>query len=146
MGLDMYLEAKRYLWESRAEDKQIAEKIAGLLGTSKRVTEITARAAYWRKANQVHQWFVDNVQDGEDNCAEYSVSREGLAELVELCKKVLADRNQAEQLLPAQSGFFFGSTEYDQYYFGDLQETINQIEAALDEFGDGWNFHYQSSW
>jgi hypothetical protein len=146
MGLDMYLEAKRYLWESRPGEKQIAEKIAGLIGTSKRVTEITARAAYWRKANHIHQWFVDNVQKGDDNCAEYSVSRERLSELVALCKTILANRDQAKELLPTQEGFFFGSTDYDQYYFGDLQETIDQIESTLAEFDDSWSFYYQSSW
>ncbi len=146
MGLDMYLEAKRYLWESHPEDKQTAEKIAGLIGTSKRVTEITARAAYWRKANHIHRWFVDNVQKGNDDCAEYSVSRERLSELVALCKTILANRDQAKELLPTQDGFFFGSTDYDQYYFGDLQETIDQIESALAEFDDSWSFYYQSSW
>jgi hypothetical protein len=29
---------------------------------------IFAQAAYWRKANAVHQWFVHTVQEGEDDC------------------------------------------------------------------------------
>ena len=54
-----------------------------------RISGITEQIAYWRKANMIHKWFVDNVQDGEDDCREYYVSREQLALLVETCKEVL---------------------------------------------------------
>ena len=26
--------------------------------------------ASWRKANAIHKWFVDNVQDGVDDCGD----------------------------------------------------------------------------
>ena len=29
---------------------------------------------------------------------------------------------------PTHEGFFFGSTEYDEYYFADLESTIEQLE------------------
>jgi hypothetical protein len=106
--------------------------------------------AYWRKENAIHQWFVDNVQDGEDNCAEYYVSHEKLAELVATCKEVLdkrGDSSVADELLPTQSGFFFGSTEYDEWYYKGLEYTVETFEAlmATPEYED-WSFHYQSSW
>ncbi len=44
---------------------------------------------YWRKENHIHKWFVDNVQDGNDNCDMYIVSREQLEALRDVCKKVL---------------------------------------------------------
>lgn len=44
---------------------------------------------YWRKANQIHKWFVDNVQDGIDDCEYYEVSKDKLGELLKVCKEVL---------------------------------------------------------
>ena len=38
---------------------------------------------YWRKANAVHNWFVDNVQDGNDGCKHYWVSKEDLQKLLD---------------------------------------------------------------
>jgi hypothetical protein len=103
--------------------------------------------AYWRKANQIHDWFVQNVQGGVDECDEYPVTPGELMSLVETCQKVLANRDLAEELLPTTSGFFFGSTDYDEYYFEDLENTIEQITTALDNHTDsGTQFYYQASW
>lgn len=45
--------------------------------------------AYWRKANAIHKWFVDNVQDGIDECQESPVTREQLNELLAVCHEVI---------------------------------------------------------
>jgi len=112
-----------------------------------KVSEISLEAAYWRKSNQIHKWFVDNVQDGEDNCEEYYVDREQLQELVDLCKQVLADHSKAEELLPGQEGFFFGGTEYDEWYFQDIEHTVEMLEELLSNpENDDYEFYYQSSW
>jgi hypothetical protein len=102
---------------------------------------------YWRKDNAIHNWFVKNAQQGEDNCAEYWVSREQLQELADTCKKVLADRNLAHELLPTSEGFFFGTTQYDQWYFDGLEKTQFRIEKYLrsPQFNE-YDFYYQSSW
>ena len=47
-----------------------------------KVTYITEEAVYWRKANQIHKWFVDNIQNGVDDCGEYYVSKENLEALL----------------------------------------------------------------
>ena len=123
MGLDMYLVGKRYLSGFDEADKKVAEavgemfselkNIPGRFGTVSPVKQVEAEVGYWRKANAVHDWFVKNVQDGEDDCKSYYVSREKLEELRSLCQRVLDDREQARELLPTTQGFFFGSTEYD---------------------------------
>jgi hypothetical protein len=59
--------------------------------------------------------------------------------------KVIADSRAAEALLPAASGFFFGSTEYNQYYYEDLVRTKKELERVLEAKDDG-EFYYQSSW
>lgn len=45
--------------------------------------------AYWRKANSVHKWLVDNVQGGADDCGYYEVTKDKLEELFKTCNKVL---------------------------------------------------------
>lgn len=155
MGLDMYLKGKRYLSSYfNGGDKEIAGKISELFpelnGLEGRyndsvLKEVMIEAGYWRKANAIHKWFVDNVQGGEDNCGAYYVGRVQLEELRELCKQVLADRSKAGELLPPQSGFFFGSTDIGSYYFQDLEQTIKIIDDAL-TLPDSWDFEYQSSW
>jgi len=147
MGLDMYLNAERYLWSHKEGDKQISENIGQLVGlpTDGKVKTITVEAGYWRKSNQIHNWFVANVQGGKDECQKAYVSREQLKELREVCQKVLDNNELAEKLLPTASGFFFGETEYDQWYFNDLEETIKIIDNAL-LMPDQWDFNYRSSW
>jgi hypothetical protein len=147
MGLDMYLNAKRYLWH--AEDELVNKLTENFpeLGNAK-VKEVTAEYGYWRKANAIHKWFVDNVQNGVDDCGNYEVSKDKLAELLKVVEEVLAKRKLADKLLPTTSGFFFGDTKYDEYYFSDLEYTRDIIKRLLDA-GDtlkGWYFEYHSSW
>jgi hypothetical protein len=154
MGLDMYLYASKYTspaeWRPEAERKKFKDILKAVDGEKFVDTDLPSividlKVGYWRKANQIHQWFVDNVQSGEDNCAEYYVDRDKLKELRDLCKLALKDKGKAEELLPTQSGFFFGSTEIDEWYFQDVNATIEIINKCL-EMDDTWTFKYQSSW
>lgn len=123
---------------------------------------IFEQIGYWRKANHIHKWFVDNVQNGVDECDTYEVTKEQLEDLLNVCRKVLdgsklikgkvvngqkyengkmvniyqdgeyiEDSSVAEELLPTTSGFFFGGTEYDEWYYKDVENTINIIEDVL---------------
>lgn len=146
MGLDMYLNRKRSI-----------------------------QVGYWRKANAIHRWFVEHVQEGEDDCQEYYVSKEKLEELLETVNtviesselvegeiqngyafedgqkkpimekgKYIKDPTVAKKLLPTTKGFFFGGTNYDQYYFEDLEATKKILETILKEKNE--DIYYQSSW
>ena len=86
---------------------------------------------YWRKSNQIHKWFVENVQGGKDNCDEYSVSLDQLKLLSKTIEPALVSTAAASELLPTSEGFFFGSQEYDQYYFEDLKTTKTQIDKII---------------
>ena len=62
-----------------------------------------------------------------------------------LCKKIDANHSLAEELLPSASGFFFGGTEYDEWYYNDIAHTIKCLTEALeDESAD--EFEYHASW
>ena len=124
-----------------------------------RVQSITENIGYWRKANQIHNWFVNNVQNGDDDCGEHSVSREQFQELLDDVTAVLNARGteyeigEVEELLPPQSGYFFGETEIDDWYWRDLEYTKELIEGILREMDideqspDAWiTYYYQSSW
>ena len=127
-------------------------EIVGLEKMPGRKNVIESEAIYWRKANAIHKWFVDNVQDGVDDCGNYGVATEQLKELAETCRKVLNDKSLASELLPSQSGFFFGGTDYDEWYFKDLEYTATEIEKLLSiEKPEGrgyypWSYVYHSSW
>ena len=150
MGLDMYLSAKRYLSSYDEADQKIAKNIEAMPTGRQgmRVKEISCEAMYWRKANAIHKWFVDNVQDGVDNCDSYVVEKEHLQALRDTCQQVLDDNALAGELLPPSAGFFFGTTDITDYYFDDLRDTVEALDKAL-AFAqrDRWStFTYQSSW
>lgn len=92
---------------------------------------ILEEVAYWRKANQIHRWFVTNVQDGIDDCDSYIVSKEQLEKLKRLCHLTLNNMDHAHTMLPTQDGFFFGGTDYDEYYIQNLKDTIAMIDDVL---------------
>ena len=115
----------------------------------KRIVNIEEQVGYWRKANHIHAWFVQNVQNGEDDCKEYYVEEETLVELLEICRKIKKNHKLAPELLPTQSGFFFGNTNYNEYYFNDIDDTIKIIEGVLAEKEGnnlGGDIYYSSSW
>lgn len=152
MGLDMYLEKRTYVknWPHTKPEEKHKVTVKGPMGKTinpDRVTYIIEGVAQWRKANQIHGWFVNNVQGGDDDCKEHWVSQEQLQELVDLCKEVMKRPTEAKDLLPVQQGFFFGNESYDQYYFQDIKYTIETLETLLKENPTkGGDLYYSSSW
>ncbi len=174
MGLDMYLTKKTRFY--KPQDIKIVGKGTKGIKTEK-INCIEEDVGYWRKANHIHKWFVDNVQDGNDNCKEYYVSRENLIELQdvvdevlknsklikgEVCNgytfsptgekipemvkgKIIEDPTVAKRLLPTEEGFFFGNTDYNEYYLSDLKDTKKILKQILKDKDSG-EYYYQSSW
>jgi hypothetical protein len=148
----MYFYGRRAFWQAQDRDKQdaIAALFPELCGKDIDVEEIKAEFKYWRKFNALHAWFVNNVQDGVDECQEIEVPVEKLHELRDVCAAVLASPDRASELLPTCGGFFFGHTDYDEWYFHNVKETLQWLNGFLlketfDQF-KGWCFYYRSSW
>jgi hypothetical protein len=128
---------------------------------------------YWRKANQIHNWFVQNCQNGVDDCGRYAITVADLLKLKELCEKILTmtekrkamrytsfcarEKEEVDVLyltlegveyaiehLPSRSGFFYGSTEYDDWYVMELENTVEQINDALDILNCEYGFAINS--
>lgn len=150
--------------ESELPSKDVIEFYKPFYSTNKYgYGHIMEKVGYWRKANQIHNFFVENVQDGEDDCSYHNeCTKEILEDLLDKCYKVLTgsimmigqvkngqqyvdgewvdcmkpgkviiNPEVAEELLPSCRGFFFGSTEYDEYYMQDIEDTIKIIKNVL---------------
>ena len=163
MGLDMYLYADNYV--SRTTNERIGDyeyaknpafqNILSVLNATHLVDEndftgmsVAIPVGYWRKANAIHAWIVDNCADGVDECQRIYVSKDKAEELLANCKQVLADPSLALELLPPQSGFFFGSTDIDEWYLEDLKHTVAIFEKVLSSSkrGEVDSIIYQASW
>lgn len=154
MGLDQYLYAKKFASNAswvNDEDKRLFSTIMEITNVSEfaegdfPTATVSVKVAYWRKANAIHSWFVKNCQNGEDDCQTVFVGREQLEELRDVCRRVLADPSLASELLPTTSGFFFGSTDYDEWYTDSLRYTALTIDKLL-TMPVEWDFEYSSSW
>lgn len=166
MGLDQFLTKRTFIGNNypiKPTDGSKTEKlkfnIKGLPKEIKieRITYIEEEIGYWRKANGIHNWFVKNCQNGNDDCKSYYIPKEKIEELLKICIEINEKYKEnekkgistAKQLLPTQSGFFFGSTEYDKWYFNDIKETIKILETTLTEITNDKNsgsIYYRSSW
>jgi hypothetical protein len=107
--------------------------------------------AYWRKANEVHNYFVQRCAGGVDDCQPVWVSKEALKELVAVCREIIAEPEKAKESLPTSAGFFFGSLDYDEYYMQDLEYTVEALEPVIkflekDENNSKYDIIYRASW
>lgn len=152
MGLDMYLKRKHYVknWDHTADEHRylITVTQGGVVDPNidpTKICEVVEEVGYWRKANAIHNWFVQNIQKGIDECQESYVEPNDLKELLQLCREIMDHNELAPDMLPVTSGFFFGSTEYDEWYFQDIEDTIKILEEVLAMEGYG-ELYYRSSW
>ena len=103
--------------------------------------------AYFRKVNFLLPYF-----NYEENCSEIVIDKCEVEELVDDCKRVLAakDTDEAEsvadELLPTEAGFFFGNTDYDEWYFNDVREVADKLTEILDTFDFDENELVMSCW
>ena len=168
MGLDMYLKRKKYVganhkWNNITGKIEIYRNEKLMPIDFEKVNYIEEEVAYWRKANQIHKWFTDQIGDF-DNCDEKYISIDQLEELLNTCKEIkekvvmkkgkistgqtltedgwvdiledgeyISNPEICEELLPTTEGFFFGSTAYDEYYMKDIEYTIETLEQIIKE-------------
>lgn len=182
MGLDMYLSKKTYVkqWEHNKPEEQfeVSVKRGGKPFKkieSSRVSYVTEELMYWRKANQIHGWFVHNTQEVVEE-VKYYVTKEDLQNLLDVCKQVLdviakskmktvqvrsgwsggeetySDvetfdcEDEIRELLPPTEGFFYGSYEIDEWYKNNIEETAEFLERELPKCDDHDDFEYYASW
>ena len=151
MGLDMYLTRKKYVknWSHDSTEERfqgVAFKGNQPIDLSK-LTYLEFESVTWKKMNAIHNWFVENVQNGTDDCGTHYVTHDQLKELVLTIETVLQkkDDEEALALLPPSEGFFFGSTEIDDYYWHELTETRWKLLEDMDANPND-EYYYHASW
>jgi len=161
MGLDQYLTAKKYVTKFDYHidgDASITQEFQDLLpmdtpditryGQFAGIT-IEYPVGYWRKANAVHNFFVQEVGEAVDDCREMYVHRDVLVDLRERCVEVINADDMEEMAkevgLETVSGFFFGDTEYGEWYKEDLKLTVEICDFVL-ALPEEYSLHYQASW
>ena len=153
MGLDMYLNKKTYVkrWNHTPDHSVYNITIDRERGhgiNMERITFIEEELMYWRKANHIHKFFIDRCAEGEDNCQEIYIGDGVIGDLIERLKKVVKakDDKVSAELLPTGSGFFFGSTEFDEYYYEECERTLNELSDLIDNGDTDCDLYYQASW
>ena len=158
MGLDMYLYLRKYEscthWDKEYPVKRVdfyPEDLTDMAEYHEKRNFLSKytyyQIGYWRKANAVHSWFVQHCADGVDECQEIYVSLEKAKELRNTVDRVLECHEKSEKLLPTQDGFFFGSTEYDEWYYENLKYTKDLLDKVISLCDGGrYSIVYQASW
>lgn len=88
-------------------------------------------SAYFRKVNFIYGYFGEKLVD--ESCI---VTKAEIEDIIERCKKVLADHSLAQELLPTCDGFFFGGTEYNDWYFKDVEDCQKQMQKLLEDYDE----------
>lgn len=154
MGLDMYLYREicvgaEYDFNDVKGEVDITINGVPLNINLQKIFSIKEQVGYWRKAHQIHNWFVENVQDGNDNCAYYRVSPEELSELLEIVNKVLSNRGTPQEAYVVNEHLPDGYDYDDEWYWLQMENTqkiLNEILSDSKTF-DGWvDYYYESSW
>ena len=169
MGLDMYLEGSfstpSYIrptdadYEARQEGKEIVVKRSPELEDALNAIGFQNAPIAHAYNHMTYVFPIITWRKANANCQRHYVSRENLEELLETINTILAVKTpvarelKAEELLPTDNeGCFFGSEEYDDWYFQDLKRTKATLDKLFKyeenaEAGKNFdNFYYQSSW
>ena len=96
--------------------------------------------AYFRKVNCLYGYFEDEM---EDECLAF-VGKYDVVDIINKAESIIQKAKEkpndqqefAEDTLPTCSGFFFGSTDYDEWYLKGLEEIIGKFSSVLDDWDD----------
>ena len=137
MGLDMYL-CRHKLNDNDGNPLDIPSILEN-------GSEDVEDLIYWRKANQIREWFALNLEGFEDNGSTI-VTEENLDDLIDTIDEVLDNHNLAKELLPTSDGFFFGSQEYDGYYWEALKRTSKELKDVRKHTDFDTEFLFYHEW
>lgn len=128
-----------FYWEKFLKElKPIEDVVAFLNGYADRY--YAEDDAYFRKVNCIYAYFQERLEDEACFVNEYD-----LKDIIDRCDQILKGVNlrkeipyeaikRGEELLPTQGGFFFGSTEYDKWYFAHVKDIRKQMKKLLRKF------------
>lgn len=101
----------------------------------------------YRKFNFLRLWLVNNNDyDDTANLDVVDLPYENLLKLRKDCKTVLDDHDKADSILPTQDGFFFGSTDYDDWYFNDVKKLYTDLNEIVNNYGENIAYITYEEW
>ena len=104
--------------------------------------------AYFTKVNFLYKYFEDRGKMIDQWFA--FVDKDDVDVLIDRCQRVIAAKDNLEkigpELLPTQSGFFFGSTDYDKWYLDDVKDCLKKMKTYRKFFKDGITCYAIFSW
>ena len=111
--------------------------------TKKKRSEI----GYFRKVNFLVKFFEKKGFD-VPNQIPLAIRREDAEELLSKCEEVLLDHSKGPELLPTMSGFFFGNTDYNDYYYDDVEAVRDYVKDKLlpefDALEEGEDIYFET--
>jgi hypothetical protein len=98
---------------------------------------------YYRKVNFLYAYFADRLEN--EQCL---VTRHDVEDIIDRANKVLLahDDSVSMELLPTQCGFFFGSTDYDDWYFADVKDCLTQMKKLNKSLNQDDLVMWEFSW
>jgi len=157
MGLDQYLYIEKFIspirgvaegieWNALLDvlDAQAFRSSAMFPSAT-----ISILAFQWCKSTAIHSWFVKNCQDNVDDCRKTFIPREQLVELVDACTVILRNRDTdiSNTLLPTLDALIYKDiTKYTDFYYDDLEATVDGLNNILNNLPDDCEIYYQASW
>jgi hypothetical protein len=91
--------------------------------------------------SEIEKDFFGFVEKNTDICLDDYRGKSYYIELDEFTKQ-----NLLGNILPTTSGFFFGSTEYDEWYFKDVEDVRDKFSKLLDEIDWSNETLYMHCW
>lgn len=147
MGLDIYFyKFKKADWKKASELKEAIanepddEKANKMIDeANEMLPDIQTEIGYFRKVNFLMAFF-----NYEGNCEYKEITRKQLRELKDKCfavytlkpgDGVMTDEiiKKCSETLPTQAGFFFGNTNYDEWYFQEVKEVLEWVSGVLED-------------
>jgi len=127
MGLDMYL---------------FKLKREALKNPTFNMDEDGEEVMYWRKANAIHYWFTYGHEN--DNLEYLECGIDELQILKKQCQEDIDNKDNPDQKrnLVTANGFFWGGTEYDDWFYEQLQQTVDKITEIEKEHQKGDEYFY----
>jgi hypothetical protein len=114
----------------------------------------TTEIGYFRKVNFLVNFF-ESKGFKRENLVPFRVKKMYIVELIDKCQQILKanellsekeTKELAKESLPTTDGFFFGSTDYDEYYLEDVKSVLdycqNELLPMFDELDDDENIEF----
>ena len=101
----------------------------------------STESEYNKIMSEIEKDFFGFVENNTDSCLDDYRGKSYYIELDEFTKQ-----NLLGNILPTTSGFFFGSTEYDEWYFKDVEDVRNKFSKLLDKIDWSNETLYMHCW